>query len=236
MSTEYNIYCDESCHLQNDGIDVMVLGAIWCPVERRKEILKQIREIKIKNGLKKTFEIKWNKVSQSKIGFYKELIDYFYRNNDLYFRTLIVPEKKALDHDMFNQTHDEFYYKMYFDLLKVIFSPNDSYNIYIDIKDTKSQYKVNKLAEVLRNNNYDYEKNIIKKVQQVDSKEVELLQLADLLIGAVGYVNRGLTTSESKQELIEYIQDKSGYSLMQTTLLREMKTNIFRWKASRSKS
>ena len=27
---EYNIYCDESCHLQNDNSNVMVLGAVWC--------------------------------------------------------------------------------------------------------------------------------------------------------------------------------------------------------------
>lgn len=27
----YNIYCDESCHLENDAIPVMVLGAATCP-------------------------------------------------------------------------------------------------------------------------------------------------------------------------------------------------------------
>jgi hypothetical protein len=25
------IYCDESCHLENDHIPVMVLGAVTCP-------------------------------------------------------------------------------------------------------------------------------------------------------------------------------------------------------------
>ena len=29
MSTLYNIYCDESCHLEQDGQPVMVLGAVW---------------------------------------------------------------------------------------------------------------------------------------------------------------------------------------------------------------
>ncbi len=236
MNKTYNIYCDESCHLQNDGINVMVLGAIWCPMEKRKEFFTQIREIKEKHGLSKTFEIKWNKVSSSKIDFYLNLIDYFYENSDIYFRVLVVPEKDQLNHDLFNQTHDEFYYKMYFDLLKVIFAPDDAYNIYIDIKDTKSQDKVDKLANVLRNNRYDYVEKVIKKVQQVDSKEVELLQLADLLIGAVGYVNRGLTSSESKLKIIERIQDFSGYTLMRTTLLRENKTNIFIWKSSQGGS
>lgn len=231
MHKTFNIYCDESCHLQNDGINVMVLGAIWCPMEKRKEIFTQIREIKEKYNLSKMFEIKWNKVSSSKIDFYLNLIDYFFENDDIHFRVLVVPEKDILNHKIFNQTHDEFYYKMYFDLLKVIFAPNDSYNIYLDIKDTQSQEKVEKLTKILRNNRYDYDEKLIKKIQQVDSKEVELLQLADLLIGAVGYVNRGLTTSESKIKIIERIQELSGYSLMRTTLLRENKTNIFIWKS-----
>jgi len=232
---EYNIYCDESCHLENDGINTMVLGAMWCPKIKRKEIFTRIREIKENHGLPKNFEIKWNKVSSSKINFYKNLIDYFFDDDDIYFRALVVPNKNELKHDEYNQTHDEFYYKMYFDLLKVIFAPDDSYNIYIDIKDTQSQEKVDKLTEVLRNNRYDFEDKIIRKVQQVDSKEVELLQLADLFIGAVGYVNRGLTTSESKLKLIKRIQERSGYGLMQTTLLRENKTNIFIWKSSMSR-
>jgi len=34
MGQTYNVYCDESCHLQNDGLSVMVLGAVWCPLEK----------------------------------------------------------------------------------------------------------------------------------------------------------------------------------------------------------
>lgn len=45
---EYNIYCDESCHLLNDNINDMVLGAVWCPKERVKEISDRIKQIKKK--------------------------------------------------------------------------------------------------------------------------------------------------------------------------------------------
>lgn len=34
MSTVYNLYCDESCHLENDGQKAMVLGAVWCPDDK----------------------------------------------------------------------------------------------------------------------------------------------------------------------------------------------------------
>ena len=59
MTIEYNVYCDESCHLENDGHKAMVLGAVWCPKDKRLEIAKRIREIKEKHGVGRHFEIKW---------------------------------------------------------------------------------------------------------------------------------------------------------------------------------
>ena len=63
MSETLNIYCDESCHLLNDGHEVMTLGALWCPLERRREISVRLREIKVKHGIPVTTEVKWVKVS-----------------------------------------------------------------------------------------------------------------------------------------------------------------------------
>ena len=43
---EYNIYCDESCHLPHDNSDLMVIGGISCPKDKTDYINKAIREIK----------------------------------------------------------------------------------------------------------------------------------------------------------------------------------------------
>lgn len=228
----YNIYCDESCHLEHDGEKAMVIGGIWCLHSKKDEIFRRIREIKEKHGLSKNFEIKWNKVSPGKINFYMDIINYFFDNSDLHFRVLVIPNKQALVHYMFGQTHDEFYYKMYFNMLKTLFEPNCQYNIYIDIKDTQGQRKVNKLHEVLCNNHYDFNRKLIRKVQQVRSDEVELIALADLLIGAISYVHRSKDSSAAKLELINRIKERSGYNLMNSTLYRENKFNIFVWKGS----
>ena len=125
---EYNIYCDESCHLPNDHQPIMVLGAIWCPKDKAREIAENIRRIKVKHNLPPFFEIKWTKVSPGKADFYLELIDYFFEEKDLHFRGLIA-EKEGLDHVKYYQDHDDWYYKMYFNLLKIIISPIDKYNI-----------------------------------------------------------------------------------------------------------
>ena len=232
MSQIYNVYCDESCHLENDNQRVMVLGAIWCPLNKVQDISNRIREIKLKHKLPTTFEIKWTKVSPAKKDFYLDLIDYFFDDSSLHFRALIIPDKSKLNHEAFKQDHDTWYYKMYFDMLKVIFDPEDHYRIYIDIKDTKSKNKVVKLQDVLCNNLYDFSRKIIERLQTVRSHEVEILQLTDLLIGVVSYINRGLNQNDGKIELVERMKKRSGYCLTKTTLLRENKVNLFRWKAS----
>lgn|SRR5574344_987022 len=230
MGQLYNIYCDESCHLEHDNEKAMTLGGVWCPASKKDEIFHRIREIKIEHGLSPSLEIKWNKISKGQINFYMDVVNYFFDNSDLHFRVLVVPDKSVLKHDDYNQTHDQFYYKMYFDMLKTIFEPDNTYNIYIDIKDTQGQKKVEKLHEVLCNNQYDFNKNIIQRVQQVRSNEVELIALADLLIGAISYIHRGLETSGPKLKLIERIKARSGYNLLSSTLYRENKFNVFIWK------
>jgi hypothetical protein len=236
MSQTFNIYCDESCHLENDHQPVMVLGAVWCPLEKTREISVRLREIKASYSLASDFEIKWTKVSPAGLDFYMDIVDYFFDDDHLHFRALVVPDKSRLDHEAFKQTHDEWYYKMYFDLIKVLLSPHDRYRIFLDIKDTRSAAKVAKLHEVLKNEKYDFSRQIIERVQTVRSNEVEPLQLADLLIGAVAYANRGLSTSDAKLALVERVRERSGYSLTETTLLREEKVNIFRWRASEQRA
>ncbi|MBE3046835.1 DUF3800 domain-containing protein, partial [Candidatus Bathyarchaeota archaeon] len=74
MPEEINVYCDESCHLENDGQSVMVLGSIWCPKSSARTINQQIRTIKKAYGLNERMEIKWTKVSPTGLDLYKSLI------------------------------------------------------------------------------------------------------------------------------------------------------------------
>ena len=230
----FNIYCDESCHLENDHQQVMVLGAIWTPTDAVPELAKASRALKVRHGLKSSFELKWGKVSAGKQDYYEDVLRWFWETPDLHFRGLIVPDKSKLDHANHNQTHDEWYYKMYFDLLKVIIDPAQRYNVYLDIKDTRGKKKVRELHEVLSNAHYDFSREIIQKIQLVRSDEVELVQLADFISGIISYVNRELQGLPAKVTLVQQLRAFSGYSLKATTLLRENKLNLFRWHARES--
>jgi hypothetical protein len=231
MPVVFNVYCDESCHLEHDRQKTMVIGGVWCRVDKAKEIAIRLREIKELHGLNPKFEVKWTKVSQAKLPFYQQLVDYFFDDDHLHFRALVVPDKALLKHDEYGQDHDTWYYKMYFDMLKTIFAPDASYRVYLDIKDTRGASKVQRLHEILCNNERDFSREIIQRVQLVHSSEVEHLQLADLLIGAVSYANRDLATSSAKVALVERFRKRSGYALTRSTLLREEKVNLFVWRA-----
>lgn len=232
MSKIINVYCDESCHLQNDESKVMVLGAVWCLKENTALHAQSLREIKKKHGFVASREIKWSKVSQSHLNFYLEWVDYFFDKEDLHLRGLIIPDKTKLDHQSFNQTHDDWYYKMYFEMLKIIIDSDFKYHIYIDIKDTRGASKIAKLHEVLANAHYDFSLNIIEKIQLVHSHEIELLQLTDLLIGALGYANRGLAGNKGKIAVVDRIKSRSGFALLKSTLPKEKKVNLFHWTPS----
>lgn len=236
--TVYNVYCDESCHLEHDGINVMVIGSVWCPQSKLQEINQRIRDIKTRNGVSPQAEMKWTKISPAKVDLYKDFVDYFFDDDDLHFRAVIIPDKSRLDHERFHQDHDTWYYKMYFDMLKVVLSPTDRYEIYIDIKDTNSHKRAQKLKEVCCNSMYDFSEHIIKRLQPVRSEEVQIMQLVDILIGAAGYQNRtfpeDFVKSPAKQEIINLIMKRSGYSLSKTTLLREEKCNLLIWDARES--
>lgn len=230
MSETINIYCDESCHLENDGKRVMTLGALWCPLEKRRQISDRLREIKERHDIPPSTEVKWGKVSPAKLVFYQDWIDYFFDDDDLYFRAIVIPDKTTLRHEDFGQTHDNWYYKMLFTLVSVLLKPENKHRIYIDYKDTQSGAKANKLHDVLCNSAFDFDQRIIERVQPVVSHESELLQLCDLLIGAVGYANRGLTGSAAKTTLVDRIKQRSNLSLTRSTLLRATKVNLLHWK------
>jgi hypothetical protein len=229
--TTFHIYCDESCHLEHDHHAVMVLGAVRCPADKRRDASVALRDIKIRHGLKPSFEMKWTKVSLAKVAYYKDVLDYFFDNRDLAFRAVVVPDKSKLRHADFNQTHDDFYYKVYFQLIRHWLDQNHQFRVFLDIKDTRSWAKTKKLQEVLSNSQYDFDRSIVRSIELVRSEQLELIQLTDLLTGSISYANRGLATNAGKVVLVEHLRHRSLRSLTKTTLISEPKVNLFVWQA-----
>lgn len=226
---EINAYADESCYLEHDNVEFMVLGCVYCLKKDKNYITNKIKEIKIKHGLKPTTEIKWTKISSKKLDMYKEFVDLLFEEN-ISFRGWIAHDKKSLDHELFHQTYDDWYYKMYYYLFNYIISESIiNYNIFLDIKDTRSSIKNQKLKDIL--NHYNIYN--VSKVQAIRSNEVQLIQLADLIIGAISYKLRNLNTSSAKLELVDYIEKKFNVSLFMNSSNSNKKFNIFHWRSQK---
>jgi hypothetical protein len=214
----------------------MVLGAVWCPMEAARDISVALREIKVRHGLAPNFELKWGKVSPAKVDYYADVVNYFFDEPALRYRCLIAP-KDGLRHVDFDQSHDSWYYKMYYLLLRRLLAERDNdYRIYIDVKDTNSASRVRTLHEVLCNSMRDFDHAVLKDVQALPSDEVQQIQLADLLSGAVAFAARNLDGSAAKKQLVALVQERARHELTTTTWYSEKKFNIFRWEPQRGEA
>ena len=212
ISKTFNIYCDESCHIQHDHKKFMFLGSISCAYPQVKRHSKRIDELKKEHNF--YAEIKWTNVSMSKVRFYLDLVDYFF-DTDLRFRAIGV-NKSKIKCEEFCSSFDEFYYKMYYQLLNYNIDTLSHYNVYLDIKDSLSAIKVRKLKDIL---NVKY--GVFRTIQNIRSEESLLMQLCDFIMGAISYnSNCDEKKNMAKVQILEKIRkhsnvidlDKTNYS------------------------
>ncbi|MCR5568921.1 MAG: DUF3800 domain-containing protein [Paludibacteraceae bacterium] len=219
-SKTFNIYCDESTHLIADGHPYMLLGYVSVAYNQITMAKKHISEIVTKHEFKG--ELKWTNVHEATYEMYKELLDYFFMT-DIRFRCVIV-DKKQIDESRTDYTFNDFYHRMYYQLLNYNVFPEYRYNIYMDIKDALSSKKERKLHEILCN------KMNIGNLQLIRSHESVFLQMADVIMGAINY-NLRIKSGElkgnvvAKRKLIERIK-KHG-NIEKTSCLGDTKFNLF---------
>ena len=214
----FNLYCDESCHLEKDQSAFMLIAYISSAYNQVRMHNDNIRKIKRRYNLHT--EIKWTSLSKSSYPLYNELIDYFFAT-DIQYRAIVI-DKSKLKHEDYNQSHDDFYYKMYYQLISKKLNSENNYNIYLDIKDTRSAKKVKGLMNFLNSHFI-----AVRTLQNIRSHESELLQLTDVITGAIGYNLRGLNKVIAKTKIIEKIQSYSHHQLTRSTSINSQKFNLF---------
>lgn len=228
MSNIYNIYCDESCHLERDQQKAMVLGCVVLPFDLVKTVSDEIKAIKIKHGLHPMTELKWIKVSNNKLQMYHDICRYFIQEDCIRFRAVLVPDKTKLNHKAFDQTQDVFYFKMFYYVLNEVIIKDNLYKIYFDYKDKYENQQIIDLFKYVVSNTKIERESISH--QLVHSHESQLIQLTDLLIGAVGYKARLDLTNNAKSNIVHYLEEELKIDINQTTSHFD-KFNILRWKA-----
>ncbi len=221
-----NVYCDESRHTSDKNDRFMVIGAISCPRTVKRDLVYTIHCLKKKYHAQGEFG--WKRLSPNRKDFYWELIEVFKTNENLSFRCILV-DRSTLDHVRYNLGDEELgFYKLYYQMLIHWLKPESIYHIYLDWQQNKAQNRFSDLRFFLQKKLSGKAK--IACLEPITSKNLPLVELADLFIGAVGYAWNERDTSEIKMNFCDDLAQAVGFSKLNvSTAAGYEKFNIFHW-------
>ncbi|MDK9718465.1 MAG: DUF3800 domain-containing protein [Trichlorobacter sp.] len=223
-TSHFNVYCDESRHTSNPEDPFMVIGALACPRDKKDEITRRINAIRKQHDTWREFG--WKTLSPNRRDFYWSLLNLFATESCLSFRC-IVADRSALDHDQFNDGDNELgFYKLYYQMLVHWLKRDHAYHIFLDGQQNRTQRRFIDLRDILRRRLTGKAK--VECLEPVSSHSIPLIQLVDLLIGAVGYAWNERQGSEIKLSFCADVAKAAGLrTLKTTTTLSAEKFNIF---------
>jgi hypothetical protein len=227
--TTLNMYCDESRHLPHDREPFLLLGLVACPSEKARALNGELTSLWKKHGQPQHFEAKWTKVSPGKLDFYRAVLEWFIAAEGVTFRCLALPDKQRLYAALPEESRDFLYYRLYYHFLRGALEPENRYRAFLDLKDTRGREKIAELKNRLAVDADDA--TALISLQHIRSHEVRLLQVTDLLLGAVGFARRPVAAKESpaKRALVKFLEDQLGHPLTADSPHGATKANIATW-------
>jgi hypothetical protein len=138
-----------------------------------------------------------------------------------------VVDCNVLDHDRFNFGDEELgFYKLYYQMLIHWLKPSSAYHIYLDWQQNKVQTRFISLRDALKRKLLG--RTRIECLEPVSSHQMPLIQLTDLITGAVGYAWNDQRGSETKVRFCDDLARSVGLATLKTsTALSAEKFNIF---------
>jgi hypothetical protein len=226
----FDIYCDESRQeyfaTPSSGPQerFVLIGGLWIITEQREYLKAQIGDLRARHSVHGEF--KWTRVSPSRLPFYLDLVNLFFDSDAMRFRCLVLPANQ-LDAIRFHHGDNELmFYKFYYQLLHNWILDFNTYQVFTDLRTNRVKQRLERLRQILDSSNYFAE---VASVQALPSEQLDLLQLADVLIGAVGYRFHHGNASPAKLAVSQEIETRLGRPIQPTRKVEE-KFNIFRWR------
>lgn len=229
----YLVFCDES---RQAAERFMVLGGIVIP----KTLLQVFNDSMalFRDQQRMHAELKWQKVSNQKLSEYRCFVDHFFALNNskqAYFNSLIVDSHQVHNHEFNQGSREVGFYKFYYQLLLHCFghklcSHDPGAKIHVIMDHRTTSYRLEDLRQILNNgmkSRYGISTRPFITVEPRDSKESEVLQINDILLGAVGFQKNGLHliagSRPAKIELANYIAKEAGLPNLKESTPRSQK-------------
>jgi len=222
----YAIYTDES---NITASRYMLIGGLWLPLDAQDRVRLALQKVRDTYGL--LHEMKWTKVSRTMLPAYKSFVDVFFDEPELSFKCIVI-DRYALDYAAYHKGDEELgFYKFYFLLISRKLGPRHLYWLYTDERHNRKPYRLAVLK--LTVNNWWQKRAGVKPLRAVEARcshDEDMLQLADILLGAVGYCWNDRGESKAKVMLAKHIASQMGWlTLKVRTRPYAPKLNVWVW-------
>lgn len=191
-------------------------------------------------------ELKWTKVSNQKFAEYKSLVDLIFEHvsaQQLHFKSVVF-DTHQIDYAHHKGNKELGFYKFYYQFLLHKFGPYataDDHRLYVFLDQRDTKYKLKVLCSVLNagiRKKFGRTVDVVKQVEARDSKKTNLLQMADVIMGAIGHQNNDMhlakNARKAKIDLAAYIAQKAGLkSLKEQTSYGRRDFEIWRFQFSK---
>jgi hypothetical protein len=224
---DFNVFADES---RLNGDRHMLIGGLWVPTELDGPLRSDINGWRDTTNM--TGEMKWTKVSNGKLAEYQGFTDLFFAHARVGFHCIVL-DTKVIDHLAYSDGDSELgFYKFYFQLLSRRVRKGNRYTIFTDHRTTRKDTRLADLGRCVNNwcaGHATPGERPVLDVRPCDSKCEDMVQLVDVLLGAVGYQCNGRSESASKMALIGHLEEKLHRRLSSPTPPYFRKLNVWHW-------
>ena len=220
---QFDVYCDESRVTSDRSDEFMTVGGLMCPTDAKRSIVRKIDEMRGFYDVQGEFG--WKTVCPAKLEFFLALVDMFFSDRDLRFRCVVVSRTETDFRD-----DEERFRLIYYQVFNNWLDRRARYRLFLDRRiDTRD--RLSTLRRCLINTRQFGES--VGFVEEVESRENNMVQLVDLLVGAVGYAWNGRGdvegASAAKRDVCRSICTNIGVSTLNhyKTGPNDEKFNIF---------
>ena len=231
MAKALNFYCDSSSHRNHEYV---VVGGIALPPKRALEANDALQTIKDSAGIRSEF--KWSKYSAGgREAAYKEAVDLFFGmldRSELHFHCLICDfatfNHKKIGAGNPEKSVNKLYYQLMLHRVCAKYGKEHPVVMYPDHgADSSEIHGFRGAICAAAYKRYGAMPNCLRDINPVPSRDHNVMQMLDIVIGAFAAEREGRILARPKDDLRKHVMDASGIKDLSTNIGRANKMTVW---------